>query len=119
MAVVFDRLCRQGFCRRSRWLCTGGTGGQPAGLVDRHPPIVPAAFRKLDAVAVLAGPLLPAPGSWGWLDAMATLGSAPRGCPLSVVVADVVAEPPDSLEITGKPPVGKVCGRPRHVEVQW
>ncbi len=28
---------------------------------DRHPPIVPAAFRKLDAVAVLAGPLLPAP----------------------------------------------------------
>ena len=30
-------------------------------LADRHPPILPAAFRKLDAVAVLAGPLLPAP----------------------------------------------------------
>ena len=30
-------------------------------LADRHPPIVPAAFRKLDAVAVLTGPLLPAP----------------------------------------------------------
>ena len=30
-------------------------------LVDRHPPIVPAAFRKLDAMAVLTGPLLPAP----------------------------------------------------------
>jgi hypothetical protein len=30
-------------------------------LADRHPPILPSAFRKLDAVAVLAGPLLPAP----------------------------------------------------------
>ena len=30
-------------------------------LADRHPPIVPAAFRKLDALAVLTGPLLPAP----------------------------------------------------------
>ena len=30
-------------------------------LADRHPPIVPAAFRKLDAIAVLTGPLLPAP----------------------------------------------------------
>ena len=30
-------------------------------LADRHPPIVPAAFRKLDATAVLTGPLLPAP----------------------------------------------------------
>src|SRR5207244_2341488 len=30
-------------------------------LADRHPPILPAAFRKLDAVAVLTGPLLPAP----------------------------------------------------------
>ena len=30
-------------------------------LADRHPPILPAVFRKLDAVAVLAGPLLPAP----------------------------------------------------------
>src|SRR6266581_8106822 len=28
-------------------------------LADRHPPIVPATFRKLDAVAVLTGPLLP------------------------------------------------------------
>jgi hypothetical protein len=40
-------------------------------------------------------------------------------CLLSVVVADVVTEPPNSLEIAGKPPVGEVCGRPRHVEVQW
>ena len=55
----------------------------------------------------------------GWLDATATIGSAPRGCLLSVVVADVVAKPPNSFEITGKPPVGKVCGRPRHVKVQW
>ncbi len=30
-------------------------------LAARHPPIVPAAFRKLDAVAVLTGRLLPAP----------------------------------------------------------
>jgi Sulfate permease family len=30
-------------------------------LADRHPPIVPAAFRKLDAAAVLTGPSLPAP----------------------------------------------------------
>jgi hypothetical protein len=30
-------------------------------LADRHPPIVPAAFRKLDAVAVLTGPSLPVP----------------------------------------------------------
>ncbi len=32
-------------------------------LADRHPPIVPAAFRKLDAVAVLTGPSLPVPRS--------------------------------------------------------
>lgn len=31
-------------------------------LADRHPPIRPAAFRKLDALAVLTGPSLPAPG---------------------------------------------------------
>ena len=30
-------------------------------LADRHPPIVPAAFSKPDALAVLTGPLLPAP----------------------------------------------------------
>ena len=30
-------------------------------LADRHPPGLPAAFRKLDAVAVLAARLLPAP----------------------------------------------------------
>ena len=40
--------------------------GAPVGrldpLADRHPPVVPAAFRKLDAVAVLTGPLLPAHG---------------------------------------------------------
>jgi hypothetical protein len=30
-------------------------------LADRHPPIAPAAFRKLDAVAVLTGPSLPVP----------------------------------------------------------
>lgn len=30
-------------------------------LADRHPPIRPAAFRKLDAVAVLTGPSLPVP----------------------------------------------------------
>jgi hypothetical protein len=33
----------------------------PDPLVDRHPPIVPAVFRKLDAVAVLTARLLPAP----------------------------------------------------------
>jgi hypothetical protein len=44
-------------------------GGRPAPLppgcldpvADRHLPIVPAAFRKLDAITVLAVPLLPAP----------------------------------------------------------
>jgi hypothetical protein len=47
---------------------TGDTGqdsplppGRLDPLADRHPPIVPTAFRKLDAVAVLTGPLLPAP----------------------------------------------------------
>ena len=30
-------------------------------LADRHPPSLPAAFRKLDAVAVLTARLLPAP----------------------------------------------------------
>jgi hypothetical protein len=30
-------------------------------LADPHPPIVPAAFRKLDAAAVLTGPSLPVP----------------------------------------------------------
>ena len=30
-------------------------------LADRHPPIAPAAFRKLDAAAVLTGPSLPVP----------------------------------------------------------
>jgi len=41
----------------------------PDPLVDRHPPIVPAVFRKLDAVAVLTARLLPAPltGGPGWL----------------------------------------------------
>jgi hypothetical protein len=47
---------------------TGDTGQDPAlppgrldPLADRHPPIVPAAFRKLDTVAVLTGPSLPVP----------------------------------------------------------
>jgi hypothetical protein len=35
-------------------------------LADRHPPIVPAAFRKLDAVVVLTARLLPGtPTPWG------------------------------------------------------
>jgi hypothetical protein len=34
--------------------------GRPDLLADPHPPIVPAAFRKLDAVAVLTGLLSPA-----------------------------------------------------------
>ena len=29
--------------------------------VDRHPPRMPATFRKLDAVALLTGPFLPTP----------------------------------------------------------
>jgi hypothetical protein len=51
---------------------TGDTGqdspllpGRLDPLADRHLPIVPAAFRKLDAVAVLTGPLLPAPSKAG------------------------------------------------------
>ncbi len=49
-------------------IATGDTGQDPLlpparldPLADRHPPIVPPAFRKLDAIAVLAGPFLPAP----------------------------------------------------------
>jgi hypothetical protein len=66
------------------------------------------------AAAELASEMITGQGPW-------PLRQAPMSgsCLLSVVVADVVTEPPHSLEITGKPPVGKVCGRPRHVEVQW
>jgi len=35
--------------------------GRPDPLTDRHPPSLPATFRKLNAVAVLTGPSLPAP----------------------------------------------------------
>ena len=41
-------------------------------LIDRHPPIVPAAFRKLDAVAVPTARLLPAPRI-RWLPFLAPL----------------------------------------------
>ncbi len=57
----------------------GSGPADPAGppRAARHPPIVPAAFRKLDALAVLTGPLLPAPLS----------GSA-RGAPGGVCLAE-------------------------------
>ncbi|MGD0604912.1 MAG: hypothetical protein ABSA53_15080 [Streptosporangiaceae bacterium] len=52
---------------------------RPGPLADRHPPFVPAAFRKLDAVAVLTGPLLPAPRFQGKFLSNAVRGLAPRG----------------------------------------
>ena len=48
-------------------------------LADPHPPIVPAAFRKLDAVAVLTGPSLPVPYSPGPLPLSGLLGLPPFG----------------------------------------
>ena len=60
-------------------------------LADRHPLIVPAAFRKLDAVAVLTGPSLPVPlrksrsARSVVLSSLSTTGFAlsgpPHGCP--------------------------------------
>ena len=45
---------------------------------------------------------------------------AQRGLPVgSVVVADVVTEPPDGIEITSEPRVGEIRGRPRHLKVEW
>jgi hypothetical protein len=48
-------------------------------LADRHPPIVPAAFRKLDALAVVTGPLLPAPLIAEVGDSTSRLGREERG----------------------------------------
>src|SRR6266702_4971780 len=52
-------------------------------LADRHPPIGPAAFRKLDAVAVLTGPSLPVPqiasGSSRWPERTWAAGGAGAG----------------------------------------
>ena len=49
-------------------------------LADRHPPIVPAAFRKLDAIAVLTARLLPTPHQGVPLTACQTAPKIP--CPL-------------------------------------
>src|SRR5260370_19216928 len=56
-------------------------------LADRHPPIVPAAFRKLDAVAVLTGPSLPVPLEGARFEYGALLGHPPRLEPDGTVAA--------------------------------
>ena len=90
-------------------------------LADPHPPIVPAAFRKLDAVAVLTGPSLPVPqihagAGWSVLDRsglkVAWAGArSSRGVPVPgecrAELADVLVERgrqvPDAAAAAGGP----------------